>query len=57
MLFAAVALARLGSADAEEQLQKATDGFIGRFSEAEKKLGEDIKSISAAEAEKIWSEN
>lgn len=57
MLFAAVALARLGSADAEEQLQRATDGFIGRFSETEKKLGEDIKSISAAEAEKIWSEN
>lgn len=55
MLFAAVALARVSSADAEEELQRATDSFIDRFCRAEQKLGEEIKSISAAEAERIWS--
>ena len=56
MLFAAVALARAAGVDAEEQLQKATDGFITRFRNAEENYGGEIAGISSSDAERIWTE-
>lgn len=55
VLFAAVALAKACGADAEEQLQRATDRFVDRFERAEKEGGEEISRISAASAERIFT--
>lgn len=55
MLFAAVALARISGADAESELQSATDRFITRFAKAEEEKN-DLSCISFSEAEKIWTE-
>ena len=54
MLFAAVALAAACGADAEEQLQAATNRFVCRFAETENSV-EDISRISFPEGEKIWN--
>jgi MazG family protein len=59
LLFAVVNLARKSNLDAETQLQSATDKFISRFSEVERRLRERGKNLGESgleELDEIWDE-